>query len=122
VTELIANLQKLIVQQHEAMTNVQRENERLAAPIMQMIGSIQFQDVVKQQLEALVTCFDSISDGVDRTILEIAKAPGLTPEQMSSLYRSRMDELVKVIGAGLEASRGRASTVDQDRNDAIELF
>jgi len=122
VTELVANLQKLIVQQHEAMTNVQRENERLAAPIMQMIGSIQFQDVVKQQLEALVTCFDSISDGVDRTILEIAKAPGLTPEQMSSLYRSRMDELVKVIGAGLEASRGRASTVDQDRNDAIELF
>jgi methyl-accepting chemotaxis protein len=122
VTELVANLQKLIVQQHEAMTNVQRENEQLAAPIVQMIGSIQFQDVAKQQLEALVTCFDSISDSVDSTILEIAKTPGLTHEQMSSLYRSRMDELVKAIGVGLQSSRGRASTAHQDRNDAIELF
>ena len=69
-----------------------------------------------------MTCFDSISDSVDITILEIAKTPGLTHEQMSSLYRSRMDELVKAIGVGLQSSRGRASTAHQDRNDAIELF
>ena len=122
VSELIANLQKLIVQQRDAMAKVQNENEQLAAPIMQMIGSIQFQDVVKQRLEALVTCFDRIAGTVDSTILEIAKTPDLSPEQMSSLYRSRMDDVARFIGEVLDNSRNNSGSGHQQQNAAIELF
>ena len=64
VSELTDNLQKLLSHQRDALTKVQYENERLADPIMQMIGAIQSQDVMKRRLQAIVHCFDRISEAV----------------------------------------------------------
>jgi len=122
VVELTENLQKLISQQRATMTKVQGENEQLAVPIMQMIGSIQFQDVVKQRLQSLVTCFEHISAGIDNAILEIAKIPEATSIQMVGAYRARMDEEIEFIKAELQPSQDDKGVAHQEQNFAIELF
>jgi len=121
VRELTENLQILLSQQHDTLSKVQQENERLSAPIMQMIGSIQFQDVVKRRLETLVSCFEHISSGIETNVIEMAD-PSLTSlEQMNSLARARMDEMVQFALSTLDSSRPGEN--DQSAPAAaIELF
>jgi methyl-accepting chemotaxis protein len=72
VSELTDNLQKLFSHQRDTLTKVQYENERMSDPIMQMIGSIQFQDVVKRRLQAIVHCFDKITESIESSATDVA--------------------------------------------------
>ena len=67
-SELTENLQKLFSHQRDTLTKVQYENEQMAEPIMQMIGSIQFQDVLKQRLQAIVHCFEKITGCIENSV------------------------------------------------------
>jgi len=122
VGELTENLQKLIALQRETMTKVQSENERLSEPIMQMIGSIQFQDVVKRRLEALARCSDCISDVVETAGDDMADATVNSVEDMNALVRSHMDQAVHAAIAELRASHKEPSTWQQGGGAAIEMF
>ncbi|MDR3517423.1 MAG: methyl-accepting chemotaxis protein [Azospirillaceae bacterium] len=125
VGELTENLHKLVDYQRDILTKVQRENESLSIPIMQMIGSIQFQDVVKHRLTSLVHCFDRISKTIATTIDEATNPTANASGEVDQLIRSELDQAVTAIIAELKAnhdpspdrdSRHQAGTV------AIELF
>jgi methyl-accepting chemotaxis protein len=122
VRELTENLQTLITQQNDTLTKVQYENERLSVPIMQMIGSIQFQDVVKRRLEALVTCFDHISSQIEASVIELSNPSITSLEEINTTSRQNMDEIVKFAVTQLENSRASQDTPQTGQNTAIELF
>lgn len=51
---LTTNLMLLLQHQREVLGRIRSENEDIAEPIMAMMGSIQFQDIVRQQIEQIV--------------------------------------------------------------------
>jgi methyl-accepting chemotaxis protein len=109
VGELAVNLQKLMNHQGDTMNRVRQENENLSAPIMQMIGSIQFHDVVKQRLDALVQCFDRISEIIEAT-----------DKDMAGTVARSIEAVIAELKAG-HAAPGDAAQ-EQGRGPAIELF
>ncbi|WP_244511012.1 methyl-accepting chemotaxis protein [Magnetospirillum fulvum] len=122
VGELTETLQILIKQQHDTMTRVQQENERLSTPIMQMIGSIQFQDVVKRRLEALVSCFQHISAGITSTLDEIAQHPSATPDDMNMRFLTKLEEVECYALSQIANSHRHDLTTSKNDVSAIELF
>lgn len=121
VAELTDNLQKLISHQRDTLTKVQYENERLEAPIMQMIGSIQYQDVVKRRLYALVHCFDSICATVEATKNVLANSSDV--EAMDTHIRSALDRTLQDAIHELRANRDLISNTDgSESGPAIEMF
>jgi methyl-accepting chemotaxis protein len=124
VNDLTENLQKLITHQRDTLTKVQYENQQIAQPILQMIGSIQFQDVVKKRLEALVHCFEMISDGIEGTVLDMSNPEIASLEDMNTLSRHRLDTMVA--RAVEELRQGIAATATGgnggNQGAAIELF
>lgn len=125
VSELTENLQKLMTHQRDTLTKVQYENERLAEPILQMIGAIQFQDVVKRRLEALVHCLEHISGGVDSTISGLSDPGIASVEDMEARAHAQLDEMVRSAVEELHQGRnGHEAGVSSggERAAAIELF
>ncbi|WP_158240468.1 methyl-accepting chemotaxis protein [Telmatospirillum siberiense] len=124
VGDLTENMKKLIAHQRDTLDRVQSENEKMGEPIMEMIGSIQFQDVVKQRLDALTRCSTRISDAVDVTMKDIANGAASTFEEMGSLMRSHIDQTVSSAIAELKTERRTLSSrgEQQTGGSAIELF
>jgi len=124
VSELTDNLQKLFSHQRDTLQRVQYENERLSGPIMQMIGSIQFQDVLKQRLQAIVNCFDKVSDSVESTTREISQMEDISLEQTHIIVRTRLNEIVefavKEVGKNHQPTVGEGGMEPQGA--AMEMF
>jgi methyl-accepting chemotaxis protein len=124
VSELTDNLQKLLSHQRDTLTKVQYENERLADPIMQMIGAIQSQDVLKRRLQAIVHCFDKISDAVQGAVRDIASSENFSPERMGSMVDNQLEKMVQF--AVNELRNDREPAVGQStaprQSASVELF
>jgi methyl-accepting chemotaxis protein len=124
VSELTDNLQKLLSHQRDTLTKVQYENERLAGPIMQMIGAIQSQDVLKRRLQAIVHCFDRISQAVQTATGDVAGAGSSSPATTGSMIDNQLEEMVRFAVNELrhdpEAISGQSAAVRQ--GVAVELF
>jgi methyl-accepting chemotaxis protein len=60
IGDLTENFDQLIGHQRNVMDKVHSESELIAEPIMQLIGSIQFQDVTRQQLQHVSRSMDRI--------------------------------------------------------------
>ena len=58
VTDLSENLERLVAYQRDVLAKVQAESEKIANPIIAMMGSIQFQDVTRQRLQGLGDAFE----------------------------------------------------------------
>ena len=90
---------------------------------MQMIGSIQFQDVVKRRLEALNRCSDRISSVVAATNTDMASSTSLA--EMNARVQSHLEQAVTAAIAELRANRDSASgqgAQGQPAGAAIEMF
>jgi methyl-accepting chemotaxis protein len=124
VGDLTQSLQGLITHQRDTLTRVQRDNEQLAAPIMQMIGSIQFQDVVKRRLQGLTLAFDYITDAVDGAISQVSANPNMSLEDMNTAIRMSLDEMVTASIDDLKCHQSAESGGGgaQTTGAAIELF
>jgi len=124
VSELTDNLQKLLSHQRDTLTKVQYENERLADPIMQMIGAIQSQDVMKRRLQAIVHCFDKISEAVQSATGGMASPDGISPERMGSMIDRELEEMVRFAVNELHDDREPAAgqSAVPRQSVAIELF
>jgi methyl-accepting chemotaxis protein len=108
VSELTDNLQKLFSHQRDTLMKVQYENERMADPIMQMIGSIQFQDVLKRRLQAIVHCFDKIIDCVERCGREMADGHS-SREGAATVLGVQLNEMVEFAITELRDNRQPAA-------------
>lgn len=62
ISELTENLDRLISHQRDVLVKVQQESELIANPIMALIGSIQFQDVTRQQLQHISQAMETLAD------------------------------------------------------------
>jgi methyl-accepting chemotaxis protein len=124
VSELTDNLQKLLSHQRDTLTKVQYENERLADPIMQMIGAIQSQDVMKRRLRAIVHCFDKISEIVQSSNGSLAGVKSSSPRTMGSMVDDQLEEMVRFAVNELRNDRepGAGQSAGARQSVAIELF
>jgi methyl-accepting chemotaxis protein len=118
VGTLTDNMQRLISHQRETLSSVQQQNEKLAAPILQMVGSIQFQDVVKHRLQGLVTAFDGMTTTIDQSVVQVADISNISLEDMNTLIRDNLDHVVNATIDGLKARHAAAN----NGTPAIELF
>jgi methyl-accepting chemotaxis protein len=125
---LSGNLARVLQQQvrgyhADLIKQMANENERLAEPIMAMMGSIQFQDIVRQQVEQLVEMSSAVGTHIG-TLRSRLDESGLTPpggrsladllDGLSSDYVTEEQRNVHRL-----ASRGRAVV---DVAPRIELF
>ncbi|MTJ79419.1 MAG: chemotaxis protein [Telmatospirillum sp.] len=119
VSDLSENMQKLISHQRETLVKVQRENERLGDPIIQMIGAIQYHDVVKRRLDTIASCCQGLSEAVRPGMS--AGAPDL-PAGLGHLAR-QLGDAAAAAGAALTESRlAGATRPENPDNPCIELF
>jgi methyl-accepting chemotaxis protein len=52
----------LVTHQRDTLSKVESENESIAHPVMDAMGNIQFQDIVRQQLKQLISMAEMVSD------------------------------------------------------------
>ncbi|GEO81325.1 methyl-accepting chemotaxis protein [Pararhodospirillum oryzae] len=121
VKELTDNLEKLISHQRDTLAKVQYENERLAQPIMQMVGAIQFQDVVRRRLCAQVACCERMNQDLQEFKLEAGDQGRLTSADQRALAHQFLEETLAFVRAELQASHQDGTTKDAG-GPAIELF
>ena len=57
IGNLTENLERLISHQRDVLAKVQEESVGIAQPILELMASIQFQDIVRQQLQSLAREF-----------------------------------------------------------------
>jgi methyl-accepting chemotaxis protein len=67
LSALSGNLMTLVTHQRDTLSKVESENESIAQPVMDAMGNIQFQDIVRQQLKQLISMAEMVSDHM-RTI------------------------------------------------------
>lgn len=58
------NLLTLMTHQRDILFKVESENESIARPTLHMMGSIQFQDIIRQQLEQLLRLAEMVNDHI----------------------------------------------------------
>ncbi len=110
ITELTENLERLVSYQRDVLTKVQAEGEKIAHPIIEMMGSVQFQDVTRQRLEGLGGAF------------ALAKTHLVQVEQ-AVLNLPSGTELPEFIDVATEARQCWQKTEGCGQNEkAIELF
>jgi len=114
IAELTENLERLIAYQRDVLVKIHQESELIANPIVALIGSIQFQDVTRQQLqqvsqalELLGTHSNKMGDYLSNSIHELErieeKINGLQETYVMSQQRNIHN---KVMGNGIEESKG----------------
>ncbi|WP_051013601.1 methyl-accepting chemotaxis protein [Pararhodospirillum photometricum] len=122
VKELTDNLEKLITHQRDTLTKVQYENRRLATPILEMIGSIQFQDVVKRRLLALVTCFERTATDIEELARHLPAMDAVTAADLRNAYQRSMTETLQFVVDELRNSHRNTDANATGQGAAIELF
>lgn len=69
-------LEKLIAHQRDTLAKVQQESEAIAGPIVELIGSIQFQDITRQQLSHVSASLQALEQALTsvETVLDDIRA------------------------------------------------
>jgi methyl-accepting chemotaxis protein len=62
LTALSDNLVTLVTHQRDTLSKVESENESIAQPVMDAMGNIQFQDIVRQQLKQLISMAEMVGN------------------------------------------------------------
>ncbi|SDE97646.1 methyl-accepting chemotaxis protein [Rhodospira trueperi] len=124
ITDLTATLEDLIAHQRETLLTAQQKGERLAPSVVNLIGSIQFQDITRQQLEnvgkgvvAVEGLLGDIATALDRPDRGRAYAPRLHTV-LDTMFHSYVMEAERA------AHHGGTALSDTTVEDppAIELF
>jgi hypothetical protein len=116
------DLMTLITHQRDILAKVESENESIARPVMEAMGSIQFQDIIRQQLEQLVAMARMVGEHM-RTLAAILLDPTDDGED-----RTLSDKLDELYGAYvMERQRAthltaRGEKVTEKAAAKIELF
>jgi methyl-accepting chemotaxis protein len=122
LSALTENLMILIAHQRDILQKVETESESVAKPIMDLMGSIQFQDIIRQQLEQLSRMADTVGDHI-RAIDVMLEDPcgDMGEETLSQKLDNMFDDYVTVGQRETHLSvHGQA--VSKEAGSLIELF
>ena len=87
---LTDNLTTLLIHQRDILHKVESENESVAKPILDMMGSMQFQDIIRQQLEHMTKMAEMVRDHL-LTIVETLNERGAAPAE--TRLSDKLDDL-----------------------------
>ena len=79
ISDLTENMERLISHQRDTLVKVQDESARIAQPVVELMASIQFQDVTRQRLEHLETIFAAARHNLD-ALGNAAQSTGELPD------------------------------------------
>jgi methyl-accepting chemotaxis protein len=82
VVALSKDLEHLVNDQRDALVKVKHESDQIAKPIVHLMGSIQFQDIVRQRLEHLQKIFrvaEANSTTLENSLSRLSTGEGLPP-------------------------------------------
>jgi methyl-accepting chemotaxis protein len=122
IGDLTINFDQLIGHQRDVMIKVHRESEMIAEPIMQLIGSIQFQDVTRQQLQHVSRSMEMIgrhSQQLGRILRESQvehESLGIEAEIAALLAGYVMSQQRNIHNRGIGADAA------EDKGPLVELF
>lgn len=126
IDSISGDLSLLLSHHRDVLSRVETENENIAAPIMAMMGSMQFQDILRQQIEQLVKM--SVEVGNHMSMLsDFLKGEGdieqfaTLAERLNALSASyvmdgQRDDHHKAFRGGIESGYGGTAAAK------IELF
>jgi hypothetical protein len=122
LSDLTTNLDRLIGHQREVLTKVQESSEMIAHPIMALIGSIQFQDVTRQELQHVSQGMEFVANhsGQLRAALEDTGS-----EHNIQSVQAAIKELMAQYVMSQERNIHRAATGSgehEDKGPLIQLF
>lgn len=63
---LAENVTTLLTHQRDVLQKVETENEAIARPILDMMGSVQFQDITRQQIEQIATMSSTVEGHMEQ--------------------------------------------------------
>ena len=91
LSALTDNLTTIISHQRDILRKVEHEGEAISQPIMDIMGSIQFQDIIRQKLEQLVRIAAMVDDHVNSisTMLETRDdmwAGDTLPDKLDAMF------------------------------------
>lgn len=116
VSSLAGDLEVMATHQRGVLDSASQQSATISDCIFQMIGSIQFHDVIKHRLEYLHTDFSSFMATMDKTLGEVASDQSLlTIEDVNSRIREHIGSAVQSIQARLKEGKIAAGP-------AIDLF
>jgi len=122
IGDLTVNFDQLIGHQRDVMAKVHCESERIAGPILQLIGSIQFQDVTRQQLQHVARSMDMIgrhSQGLGRVLRDYQldhEVPAIETEIAAAMAGYVMSQQRNIHNQAIGAE------VAEDKGPLVELF
>lgn len=121
VGELMDTLETLVAHQREILFKAQQENEQITRPVVALIGSIQFQDITRQQLQHVCQALGAMNQYIVR-LRGIAEDPGNNYD-ISSI-RDEMDALYQnyVMARQRQAANQVIGGMAETGGAAIELF
>jgi len=122
IGDLTVNFDQLIGHQRDVMIKVHSESEMIAAPILQLIGSIQFQDVTRQQLQHVSQSMELIgrhSQQLGRVLQNgesECEVPGIETEIAAALAGYVMSQQRNIHNQSHGGERA------EDKGSLVELF
>jgi len=122
LVSLTDNLTTIVSHQRDVLQKVEAESATVARPIMDIMGSIQFQDIIRQQLEHLAR-MAAVVDSHIASITERRDAPGAASDQ--NTLSSKLDEMYEsyVMGEQREAHKiAMGQDIAPKVGSLIEMF
>ena len=119
---LANDIQTIVSHQSEVLHKVAAESEAVAHPIMDIMGSIQFQDVVRQQLEQLEQMTEMVDEHIAELTAALCEDDG-DPEESALL--AKLDEYSGKFRMHSQRNSLRTAHGESSQSDAaplIEMF
>lgn len=122
ISELTENLDRLISHQRDILVKVHQESELIANPIMALIGSIQFQDVTRQQLQHISQSMETLAEHTELLKGHLDDFDHeIEVESLQTKMESMMDLYVMSQQRNVHQERVGGEDVES-KGDLIELF
>jgi methyl-accepting chemotaxis protein len=122
LSELGGSLGKLTAHEREILRKVEDESEAIAGPIMDVMGSIQFQDIIRQQLGQLELMSDAVGDHI-KSVGAMLESPDVKMDKAT--LSERLDQMYSsyvMTGQRETHAAAQGRSMEKEPVAAIELF
>lgn len=122
VTQMSGDIRQVMTSQRDVLQNIHQESEKIAAPVMSLIGSIQFQDITRQQLQHVNGAMEALQNHA----LELeGYLQDLDTDIDPASFKHKMDEMVDTYVMSQQRNLHATATggaAAEDKGMMIELF